>query len=122
MAEQNLVRRECDHCGEKMDFKQNRQVDEVSPEEAARVSSWVTLVKVHFIKQRNQVYPVTKHGCRASCAENIIKLGMLELPKEVVAQLEQERLQMEAAQKKIAEAIARGENPGPVAVQTPGEA
>lgn len=98
MAEQKLIRRECDFCGTVQEFKEKAQ--EFSAAEMRATESWITLVEIFF--PLGQMYVVQKHACKQSCAKNILELGMLDLPAEVKEQveLESQRLAMQAAAQK----------------------
>jgi hypothetical protein len=98
MAESKLIRRECDFCGTMQEFKEKTQ--EFGAAEMRAAESWIVLVKVFF--PMGQLYAVQKHACKQSCAKNILELGMLDLPAEIKAQVEEEsqRLAMQAAAQK----------------------
>lgn len=73
-----IIRRRCDFCNTVEDFpKEGRMSD------AQRLSmdAWIVLGKMYVIQ--DQMYPVTKHACRDSCAQNLISTGALSLPPEV---------------------------------------
>ncbi|HEX3094612.1 MAG TPA: hypothetical protein VHW72_18385 [Candidatus Angelobacter sp.] len=95
MAEQKLIRRECDFCGTVQEFKEKAK--EFSAAEMRAAESWITLVELFF--PLGDMYVVQKHACKPSCAKNIIELGMLALPPEIKQQveLESQRLAMQAA-------------------------
>lgn len=101
MAEEQLVRRKCDHCGETQEFSGR---EEVSKMNAARVQAWIILVRVFLVK--GQTHPVQMHACKDSCAINILNLGMLDLPKQIKDMLEEEKRRAEEFQKKLAESGA----------------
>lgn len=102
MAESKLIRRKCDFCDTVQEF--NEKTQEFTAAEMRATESWIIMVKVFF--PLGQPYAVQKHGCKLSCAENILKLGILDLPEEVKQQVEQERqrLAMQAAAAKNGEA------------------
>jgi hypothetical protein len=95
MAEQNLVRRKCDWCGDTQEFDDKP----ITPKDALRVQGWAILVRVFLVN--DQRYPVQKHACKDSCAVNILSQGMLDLPQEIkdsIAEQEKQRiLEMAAA-------------------------
>jgi len=72
-----IIRRLCDNpsCGQKEDFDGNN----LKPEAEAKLACWVMLTKEHSIG--GQIQPLAKHGCCASCAVEIIRQGLLDLPK-----------------------------------------
>lgn len=72
-----IIRRICDNptCGRKEDFDGAN----LRPEAEAALSCWISLQKEHAIG--GQIQPLGKHGCCASCASEIIRQGLLDLPK-----------------------------------------
>jgi hypothetical protein len=100
MAEQTFIRRSCDFCDTKHDFP--GQVEHMTPQSALDLAGWIQLTRVWRID--TQLFPVTKYACKDSCAQNIVTLGMLSLPPEVVAVLEERKRQLAAAQQKFDEA------------------
>jgi hypothetical protein len=79
MAEQAVLKRKCDHCGEKEEFP--AQFADLKPEQEKSMPRWVTLVRVFSIN--GQPYAVQKHACKDSCATNILQLGVLDLPQQI---------------------------------------
>lgn len=98
MAELQVLRRTCDFCGEMQEFKH----EQITPADALRVQGWAMLVRVFMVN--GQSYPVQKHACKDSCAQNIIHLGMLDLPKEIKDALAEEEKQKVLFAKKMKEA------------------
>jgi predicted nucleic acid-binding protein len=86
MAEQELIRRKCDWCDTVQEF--NKHSTQFSAAERVQAEGWTVLVKVLFAL--GQIYPVQKHACKQSCAENIIKLQTFELPPHVQQAVVQE--------------------------------
>jgi len=78
-----IIRRICDNptCGNKEDFDGNN----LRPEAEARLSAWVLLSKEHVLRSGEAPQPIAKHGCCASCANEILRQGLLELPKPKLA-------------------------------------
>lgn len=76
----NFIRRKCDFCGQVKDFVK----DNLTPEQSREMSNWITLVREYIIN--GQAIPVMKHGCKDSCAKNLIDTGTLILPPEFIAQ------------------------------------
>lgn len=76
-----IIRRVCDNpsCGQREDFDPQH----LKPEAELRLAAWVMLTKEHSIG--GQIQPLAKHGCCASCAAEILRNGLLEIPtsKEV---------------------------------------
>lgn len=89
MAEQQLLRRECDWCDTVQEFDKHK---EETAADRAQAESWIVLVKCLFAL--GQVYPVQKHACKQSCAENILKLQTFELPEHVKAAVAQEAVRI----------------------------
>jgi hypothetical protein len=89
MAEQQLLRRECDWCDTVQEFDKHK---EETAADRVQAESWIVLVKCLFAL--GQVYPVQKHACKQSCAENILKLQPFDLPEHVKAAVEQEKLRI----------------------------
>jgi hypothetical protein len=71
-----IIRRICDNplCGLKEDFNGQN----LRPEDEAKLASWIMLTKEHSIG--GQIQPLAKHGCCGSCAVEILRQGLLELP------------------------------------------
>lgn len=103
MSEENIVRRKCDFCALRQEY--NAQVTE---QEAEAASKWTILTRLFPIN--GQVYPVHKHACKESCAVNIIKMGMVDLPPEIKAQQEAQRQQQENLKKKFHDAMNRADH------------
>jgi len=51
----------------------------------AELARWVILTKEHTLVSGEQPQPLTKQGCCATCAVEIVKNGLLELPKKAPA-------------------------------------
>lgn len=73
MSQKTIQRRVCDYCDYSSDMEQN-----LTPQQAKELSSWTLLVREHLVN--DQLVPIMKHGCKQTCVENILKLGMLNLP------------------------------------------
>ena len=74
-----IIRRLCDNpsCGQKEDFDGNN----LRPDAEAKLSCWVLLSKEHVLQSGQPPQPLSKHGCCASCAVEIIRQALLDLPK-----------------------------------------
>ena len=78
-----IIRRICDNptCGQREDFDGNH----LTPQAEAALSAWVMLSKEHVLRSGEPPQPLAKHGCCASCANEIIRQGLLDLPKPKMA-------------------------------------
>lgn len=72
-----FVRRKCDWCDTHADYPKS---PEISAEMAESISQWIAMRREFNVG--GQVIPIVKHACKESCAQNLLKTGALELPKE----------------------------------------
>ena len=52
----------------------------IHPQLESEISGWVSLGKEHFLRSGEPPQTLVKHGCCATCAVEIIRNGVLELP------------------------------------------
>jgi hypothetical protein len=100
MAEVKILRRKCDFCDETHEFHIDGQY---SHDEVINAAGWIILIRIFILEngRQQQPYTVQKFACKDSCAKNIIGMGMLDLPQEVRAQVEAQRLQNEELKRKF---------------------
>lgn len=74
-----IIRRICDNpsCGQREDF----DAAHLKPQDEMRLAAWIMLTKEHVLLSGEPPKPLAKHGCCASCAAEIIRQGLLEIPK-----------------------------------------
>lgn len=74
-----ILRRVCD--SPKCDNSIDLPVENLRPEHERALGSWIVLTKEHILVSGQPPQPMTKLGCSATCAVEIIKAGGLDLPK-----------------------------------------
>ncbi len=76
--QRQFLKRTCDNpkCGKVFSFP----MDRLTPDEEAEMSAWIYVTKEHVPVSGQPPQPLTRHGCCSSCAVEIIRNGMLEMP------------------------------------------
>jgi hypothetical protein len=69
--EQQLVRRTCDHCGNKFVFTAAQDPSMMAPAEKAELVRWIATIV--FLETPGGPQPTVKHYCRTGCAINGLK-------------------------------------------------
>ena len=79
--QRQYLKRQCDApgCGRSFQFP----MDVLTPADSAELSNWTCLTKEHTLVDGQPPQPLIRHGCSATCATEIIRNGLLELPKKV---------------------------------------
>lgn len=74
-----ILRRSCDNprCDRKIDLP----VGGLTPMMEAELSNWVVMTKEHVLHTGEQPQALSKMGCCASCAVEIVKNNLLDMPK-----------------------------------------
>jgi hypothetical protein len=65
-----LLERKCDYCGERQTFQKGAPLTEI---QAQNFKSWITLVWEIPADAGHGLRPMVRHGCRTTCAENILR-------------------------------------------------
>jgi hypothetical protein len=74
-----ILRRKCDNprCDTGLDLP----VGNLTPMLELDLGNWIILTKEHVLQTGQQPQPMTKMGCCSSCAIEIIKNSLLDMPK-----------------------------------------
>lgn len=56
----------------------------LTPSHEAELSNWIVMTKEHTLRTGEAPQPLTKMACRASCAVEILKDGLLEVPSNKI--------------------------------------
>lgn len=77
--QKQFLKRECDNpkCDTKVAIEMGRAL---TPAEETMLATWIILTKEYALVSGQPPQPFTKHGCSASCAVEILRNGLLELP------------------------------------------
>ena len=77
-----ILRRSCDNpkCDVSVDLKPGH----LTPMQEAEMSNWIVLTKEHVLNSGENPTPLGKIACCATCAVEIIRNGLLDLPKRPI--------------------------------------
>lgn len=77
-----IVRRSCDNpkCHSEVDLKPGH----LTPMQEVEMSNWIVLTKEHVLVTGENPQPLGKIACSATCAVEIIRNGLLDVPKKAI--------------------------------------
>lgn len=84
-----ILRRVCDNpkCNTKVDLVPHR----MTPMMEAELGAWIVLTKEHVLQTGQEPQAMTKMACRSTCAIEIIKNNLLDVPKITLPPIPTER-------------------------------
>lgn len=77
-----ILRRKCDN--PRCDTTEDFPMGNLKPSHEAALASWIVMTKEHTLRTGEAPQPLTKMACRAACAVEIIKDGLLEVPSQKI--------------------------------------
>jgi hypothetical protein len=92
-----ILRRTCDNPRCPHNSSIDLTVPSLKPDMESALSNWVILTKEHVLQSGQAPQGLTKQGCCAGCAMEIIRNGLLELPKLPSVPLTDPRKKAESA-------------------------
>jgi hypothetical protein len=79
-VQSQILRRQCDNCGLKVDLP----LGHMRPEHEAELGAWIVMSKEHTLRTGEQPQVLTKHACCYTCGEQLLKNQALDIPKNPV--------------------------------------